>query len=234
MSSGAVGEHTHEGALDAYAALAAHQLGEAVTLLRGYTAQLQADADALTPHAREAVRGIAAGAERTQRFVDDLLDLKLAASAPVGLDVVALDDVVAQAQTVLAAQLEAPGIEVSWRPLPRVCGNADLLERMFVHLLRAALAARTGARLRIEIAGDDDGQHVTLEVRDDGAPLASVVVAQVFEPFARARGRGPLVGAGVSLVVCRRIIERHGGAIDVRGRDGEGAVVTVTLPSAEG
>ena len=54
-----------------------------------------------------------------------------------------------------------------------------------------------------------------------------------FAPFARARGRGPLVGAGVGLTVSRRLVELHGGTIAL-GQEPDGAtLVTFTLP-AEG
>jgi signal transduction histidine kinase len=127
--------------------------------------------------------------------------------------------------------LAQPGIELAAGPLPSVRGSAELLERLLVHLLRAALSARATGRLRIEVDGSEVDGRVTVEVRDDGTPLADELAVWGFEPFARVRGRGPLVGAGVSLAVCRRIVERHGGAIGARPRPGGGAVVAFTLPS---
>jgi signal transduction histidine kinase len=89
-----------------------------------------------------------------------------------------------------------------------------------------ALAA--GAR-NVEVEGTDEDGVVRVEVRDDGTPAAD----DPFAPFARARGRGPLVGAGVGLTVSRRLVEVHGGTIAL-GRDADGTtLVTFTLP-AEG
>jgi signal transduction histidine kinase len=216
--------------LDAYASLAAHQLGEAVTLLRGYVAQLERDAAGLGDGVGDSLRGIAAGAERTQRFVDDLLDLRVAGATEVGDGPVDLDAALAAAREALAGPLAQPGVSLVASPLPPVRGSAALLERLLVHLLRGALAARAGSGVRIEVDGRVEGDRVVVEVRDDGSPLDAGLAERLFEPFARVRGRGPLVGAGVGPSVCRRIVERHGGAIAARPREGGGAVLELWLP----
>ena len=68
-----------------------------------------------------------------------------------------------------------------------------------------------------------------MEIRDDGTPTTG----DPFAPFARARGRGPLVGAGVGLTVSRRLVELHGGTIALAQDDDGTTLVTFTLP-AEG
>jgi signal transduction histidine kinase len=104
-----------------------------------------------------------------------------------------------------------------------VCGDPELLVRLLCHLLRAALAAGATA---IEVESFHEDGLVRVELRDDGAPASE----DPFAPFARGRGRGPLVGAGVGLTVSRRIVELHGGAITIdRDADG-GAVSSFTLP----
>jgi signal transduction histidine kinase len=95
-----------------------------------------------------------------------------------------------------------------------------------VHLLRVALSA--GART-IAIEGEVDDALVVVRVTDDGTPATG----EPFAPFAKARGRGPLVGAGVGLTVARRIVDRHGGTIDLREED-DGATTVIFTLAAEG
>jgi signal transduction histidine kinase len=215
------------GPLEAYAALAAHQLGEAVALVRGASSLLDAQRGRLGPGGEDALRAMAAGADRAQRFVDDLLDLvraagELSAEPPASLEA-ALDAAV--------AELELPLRRVSLRrePLPDAALGAHDAQRVFVHLLRAALAA--GAQ-RIQIGpADEAGDGVVVEVLDDGAPPAPGT--DPFAPFGRPRGRGPYVGAGVGLVVCRVLAERHGGHVELDTADGN-VLVTLHLPPAAG
>jgi signal transduction histidine kinase len=223
MSFSAPAINGAEADLDAYAAQAAHQLGEAVALLRGYLAMLQSRGQS---DAEAAVRGMSAGTDRAQRFVDDLLDLAATTRPSANMSVVALDDAVAAARRLLETELRDTGAEVRSHPLPEVWADRELLVRLLCHLLRLGLAA--GARTIDVEAYPEDGM-VRVELRDDGAPA----VGDPFAAFGRARGRGPLVGAGVGLTVSRRIVEHHGGTIAL-DQDATGATVSsFTLP-AEG
>ena len=214
-----------EADLDAYAAQAAHQLGEAVALLRGYLVVLEQRGER-DPELDDALRGLSAGTERAQRFVDDLLDLAAAGRAEPASEQVALDEALDTARRRLARELQDAAAEVRAGSLPVVRADRELVARLLVHLLRVALAA--GAR-NIDVAGAQDDGVVRVEVRDDGTPAAG----DPFAPFARARGRGPLVGAGVGLTVSRRLVELHGGAIAL-AQDADGTtLVSFTLP-AEG
>jgi signal transduction histidine kinase len=191
--------------------------------MRGYLALLEhrgeADADL-----RAVVRGMSAGAERAQRFVDDLLDVAASGRGSLSVTAVALGDALGDARIRLADELRESGAEVRSKPLPEVRGDRDLIVRLLCHLLRAALAA--GATT-IEVEGTHEDGFVRVDLRDDGDPASG----DPFVAFARARGRGPLVGAGVGLTVSRRIVELHGGAIAL-DRDGEGGTVsTFTLPA---
>jgi signal transduction histidine kinase len=225
MSQAAPAYSGAEADLDAYAAQAAHQLGEAVALLRGYLVVLEQRGER-DPELGDALRGLSAGTARAQRFVDDLLDLAAAGRTEPADELVALEEALDTARHRLANELQVAAAEVRAGNLPVVRGDRELVARLLVHLLRVSLAA--GAR-NVEVEGIDDEGFVRVEVRDDGTPAAG----DPFAPFARARGRGPLVGAGVGLTVSRRLVELHGGTIAL-GRDADGTThVSFTLP-AEG
>jgi signal transduction histidine kinase len=214
-----------EADLDAYAAQAAHQLGEAVALLRGYLAMLESRGER-DGEIEVALRGMSAGTQRAQRFVDDLLDLAATGRTDTPMGPVSLDDALGAAQRRLEVELREAGAEVRSAALADVWADRELLVRLLCHLLRVAMSA--GARSIGVEAVSEDGM-VRVEVRDDGAPA----VGDPFTPFGRGRGRGPLVGAGVGLTVSRRIVEHHGGAIAL-DQDADGATIsTFTLP-AEG
>ena len=88
VSSSAPAYSGAEADLDAYAAQAAHQLGEAVALLRGYLVVLEQRGER-DPELGDALRGLSAGTERAQRFVDDLLDLAAAGRTEPAAELVA-------------------------------------------------------------------------------------------------------------------------------------------------
>jgi signal transduction histidine kinase len=214
------------GTLESWAALVAHQLGEGVALVRGASTILRHSQENLGPDGRDAVRAMLAGTDRAQRFVDDLLDVVRAADEPVPPRAdAALDEAVELAVEELDPFLVQSGVAVRSAALPAVSLERFEAERLLLHLVRSAVAA--GAKeIRISAAVADG--WVSLEVVDDGAaPLSG---SSPLEPFGTPRGRGPLVGAGVSLVVSRRIAERRGGALTLAAGDDGTTAVTVTLP----
>jgi signal transduction histidine kinase len=216
--------------LEAHASLAAHQLGEAVLLLAG-NLELLRDGPPGTGAASDAMRGLEAGTERARRYVDDLLDLLAAARhtpEPAALD---LGAAFATARDELDAWFARAGATLTVGPMPQVRLDPTLAARLCVHLLRTTLASARPAELRIEVTGHEDAGHARIEVRDDGEPLSAEGASELFAAFAPPRGRGPLVGAGVSAALCRWIVEAHGGSIEAQPADG-GAVVAVTLARA--
>jgi signal transduction histidine kinase len=64
---------------------------------------------------------------------------------------------------------------------------------------------------------------------DDGTPAREGT--DPFAPLALPRGRGPLVGAGVSLQVCGQIAARHGGSASLITRPDGATLVTLRLPA---
>ena len=69
-----------------------------------------------------------------------------------------------------------------------------------------------------------------LSVADNGIGFDMKYHERLFHVFQRLHGRGEYEGTGMGLAICRRIAERHGGAIVAEGQPGRGATFTVTLP----
>jgi signal transduction histidine kinase len=213
--------------LEAYAALAAHQLGEAIALMRGAGAVLELQTGALGTGGQDALRALNAGGDRAQRYVDDLLDVVRAGVEPEGdAQVIELDMAFDAAAADLDVFLHRVPVHLQREPLPRAAIEPRDAQRLFTHLLRSALSAgatRLGVTGRLE-----DGQAI-VELFDNGTPADD---ALPFATLARPRGRGPLVGAGMSLPLCRRLVERRGGRIAMDVRADGATIVTIELPAA--
>lgn len=119
-------------------------------------------------------------------------------------------------------------------PAPVVRGHAVLLEQVLTNLLlnaRDALQSRPAEaprRIRITSAAGQGGT-VSLTLADTGGGIAPEMMARLFEPFATTKG--PDKGTGLGLSICHGLIKGMGGGI-VAHNDADGAVFTITLPSA--
>jgi len=89
----------------------------------------------------------------------------------------------------------------------------------------------SGATRRLAVSGRAAGQALTLTVKDSGSGICREDRARVFERFYRGRNVSTS-GSGLGLPIAKRIVESHGGRIDVRSEAGVGTEVDVTLPSS--
>jgi signal transduction histidine kinase len=110
--------------------------------------------------------------------------------------------------------------------LPPVALNADMFKQALLNLfLNAQQAMPRGGELTVQAARDDGG--VRLDLIDTGKGMPPEVIAKAFRPFYSTRSGG----TGLGLPTTRKIIEAHGGTIDVQSEVGRGTKFTVRLPA---
>lgn len=84
---------------------------------------------------------------------------------------------------------------------------------------------------RIDLRVERVGDRAVLAIEDEGVGIASEDLATIFQPFRRgARLREAVPGLGLGLAMSRRIVERHGGRIEVASEPRRGTTFRVTLP----
>ena len=110
--------------------------------------------------------------------------------------------------------------------LPRVPVYADELNQVWTNLIQNSIQAMQGEGT-IDIETFCEGGHVGVRICDSGPGIAEEVLPRVFEPFFTTKPRGEGTGLGLSIV--QRIVQKHGGRIDVESEAGR-TVFKVTLP----
>lgn len=109
--------------------------------------------------------------------------------------------------------------------LAPVAMDAPRLLQVFRNLIQNALAfSPPGGAVRIECVAEAD--LVRIDVLDRGSGFAPADLPNVFEPFFSRRTGG----TGLGLSVVQRIVERHGGTVEAKAREGGGAQMVVRLP----
>jgi signal transduction histidine kinase len=221
---------------DEFLSVASHELRTPLTALQLALAGVQRGRERGVERREEEGRRLARALEQTQRLsvlVDELLDVARArtgalALAPTSLDAAALAREVAER---LAEPLARAGCALAVDAPAAVPGRWDprRLEQVLVNLLSNAARHAPGAPVELAVRPGADG-GARLEVRDHGPGVAPEHRSRVFEPFSRldpSRGGG----LGLGLWIVRRIVEAHGGTIDLGETPGGGAAFVVSLPA---
>ena len=154
-----------------------------------------------------------------------------------------LRNIVSQTITVLAARAARRHISIEYRTPDRaIVLDADeaQLRQITLNLLLNALDAVAdndtiwidiGAGSRLAADGSaslEPARGAFLCVADNGRGLPTKDYDRIFEPFFSTKE----TGLGLGLAICHRIVESHGGSIEVSARPGGGAVFNVFLPAA--
>jgi signal transduction histidine kinase len=130
--------------------------------------------------------------------------------------------------TLLAHELKK-GVEVvkNYGDLPNVVCFPSQLNQVFMNLLNNAVVAM-GGKGTITITTARDGDHVVLRFADTGMGISPENLERVFDPGFTTKGVG--VGTGLGLAICYRIVQDHGGTIEVSSEVGKGTEFTVRIP----
>ena len=110
-------------------------------------------------------------------------------------------------------------------PLSELWIDAGQIQQSILNvMLNGMQAMPQGGRLVVRVG--EDGGAVRIEVADEGAGVPSELRDRIFDPFYTTKARG----TGLGLAIARRIIEAHGGEIEVLEREGGGATFAIVLP----
>jgi len=214
-----------------------HDLKTPLTAIMGYAAiMLDGELGAISGPVRDSAQGIFNNAKRMNTLLEDFisaekmddvaLEVKL---AEIDMGVL-LEDVVGGMEPLFSDK----GIVLSSdipESLPRINGDRDKLERLFVNLLgNAAKYSYYGGRVGVE-ALHENGQ-VVVKVWDTGPGIPEEDLPNLFEKYYRAgeRSQGSS-GTGLGLFISKAIVDAHDGIISAMARDGgKGSVFEVRLP----
>ena len=215
---------------------AAHELRTPLSNIRGY---LEAMRDGIKKPDTDTIRSIDEEATLLSQLVDDLQALSLAEAGELKLDRQAEDIIKLIKQAVAAKQTQAiaKGVSISTevsKKLPSVNVDSRRIGQVLHNLLENAIAHTTKSGSIVVTAQKQDN-WVKVSVTDTGEGIPAEDLPSIFERFyrvdkSRARATG---GSGLGLTIARRLVEAHGGKIEVQSELGKGSRFTFTLPVSE-
>ncbi len=169
------------------------------------------------------------------RHIDTIVRNFLEFSRPPKLKMqqISPSDVVDMALVLLRYRLESYGVEVKLNRkhrLPEIWADPDQLKEVLVNLVLNACEVMVNGgviTIREEEKGEPPlGAAVVIRVSDNGPGIPESVRDKIFQPFFSTKEEG----TGLGLSIASRIIEEHGGRLELKSKAKKGATFIITLP----
>jgi two-component system OmpR family sensor kinase len=213
-----------------------HELMTPLTAIRGYAETL--GLPQFLPASKEgqrAVKVIHEEGERIERLVKDLLDLARfeAGGISLALESVDVDEIFERVSERHAQPAQEKGVTIqidSSEDDIRLVGDPHRLEQAVQNLASNALR-HTPPGGRIRLAASREGGMVKVMVADNGVGIPEQHLPHVFDRFYKADQSRSQSGSGLGLSIVKAIVERHGGTVAVRSRQGMETVFEIVLPA---
>jgi light-regulated signal transduction histidine kinase (bacteriophytochrome) len=225
--------------LSDFASVAAHDLQEPLRKIQSFSDRLRVRAkQELQPESMDFLDRIQNSAHRMQVLINDLLTYSRVTTKAQPFLPVNLNQIVAQVVSDLEVRLEKTKGRVEWDALPTLDADPTQMYQLFQNLINNALKFSKPdvppvvklTALRKDSASLMMGSACEISVSDNGIGFDEKYLDRIFTIFQRLHGRHEYEGTGIGLAVCRKIVDRHGGLISARSKEGEGAQFLVTLP----
>ena len=216
-----------------FVAAVAHDLKNPLMVVGMASAMMRDKPDKFTQEQRDDwLDKIARNARRMEAMIADLTNAVQTQTGALQLQIAPLDLAQIARECADEIRLAYPNHPVAVAGVPRLELNGDRarLERVVANLLsNAAKYSAADTEICVELKSAE--KHAILEVRDAGAGIAPEDLKRLFTPFVRLEHTEKMAsGTGLGLATTKRLIEAHGGKLEVESAVGVGSTFRVILP----
>jgi PAS domain S-box-containing protein len=220
---------------DDFIGLVSHELRSPMTVITGAINTVLTESERLSPaETRQLLKDASLESESLSHMLGNLLELSRAQANRLSLFTETISIRKLIEETVDNIKRRSPVhhfITDLPEKLPPVYADELRLERILYNLLENAVKySPQGGDITVSVRSDKE--RLVIGVSDQGVGISVSDQARLFEPFQRLEESRPdgAGGVGLGLLVCRRLVEAHGGQIWVESEPGQGSTFFFTLP----
>jgi two-component system OmpR family sensor kinase len=201
-----------------------HELKNPLTAIQVQLDNLQA-----SPQVHEqSVTDVRVQVTRLTQLTRGLRRLADLQTRPLEIETVDVDELLEEVAELLQcpSRIQLDIQRVPWS-IPPLQADRELLLMVFRNLADNALKYSTG---QVEIRARHTAGDLLVEVIDTGRGVPADELPLLTEELYRGSNTRDVLGSGLGLAMVQRIVERHGGRLDLRSRMGQGTIASVQLP----
>jgi two-component system, chemotaxis family, sensor kinase Cph1 len=224
-------------ALRDFSFIVSHDLQEPLRKIKAFGKLMETRFDdTLGAEGKDYIARMDSAANRMDSMLRGLLAYSRVSSKGVSFFDVNLSEIALAVLSDMDSRLMETGGTVSLVNLPNIQADPLQMRQLFQNLIGNALKYhRPGVPPLVTVTSSlIEDRWIEIMVNDNGVGIDMQYADYIFEPFTRLDVKSDTDGTGMGLVICKKIIEHHGGTISVSSMLDQGSTFTVKLPAQRG
>ncbi len=219
-----------------------HDLQEPLMLIQAFSQRLQANClTSFSDKGKAYLERILSSVDRMQMLINGLLYYSRVEKESQPFAQVHLNNIIQAVLEDLTIKIEESDAAILVDDLGIIMADPLQMRQLFQNIIGNSLKYHHPERVpeiritRIPVApkGFDPGTSVSISVKDNGIGFQEEYQEKIFDVFQRLHTRQQFKGTGIGLSICKKIVERHHGAIIATAVLGQGAEFIITLPLSQ-
>lgn len=232
-------------ALSEFAYTASHDLQEPLRKIEAYGDRLQNSlGQEISEKSDRYLSKMLQATKRMSDLIDDILKLSRLSSVSITPEKINLEEVFQGIVSDYEETIDRTQAEINYS-LPEIIGSRTQFHQLFQNLLSNSLKfkkeevvpkvevayrkAKKEDLKKLGINSRKDFYEITFE--DNGIGFEQQFENKVFAPFKRLFGRSEFPGTGIGLAIAKKVVENHGGLIQVKSQEGKGTTFMIYIPT---
>lgn len=218
--------------LENFAYITSHDLREPLRTISGFANLLERKYQGkFDSTADEYLSYILASTKNMNALIEDLLIFSRVHTGEHKVEEIQLNDLLEQITKSISRSIQETDAKIQFKNIPKtIIANETKMKQLFQNLISNAIKFRqpdTQPEIILSAKSKDKFWEFTIE--DNGIGINEDYFDKIFMIFKRLHTKDQYEGTGIGLSLCKKIVEQHGGEIQVKSKEGEGTTFTFTI-----
>ncbi len=222
--------------LEDFAYLASHDLLEPLRKITTFGDRLVDTQFSMDIRSREYVVRMQKAAVRMRDFIEALLEYSKISKIRKQSKMIDIGLIIANIKEDLEYKIRQCNGTLQIGNMPTLEGDPDQLQILFQNLISNSLKYHQDGVdpiLKLTSSYFSETKTWEIELADNGIGIEKKYFERIFKPFERLHGRNTFEGTGIGLAICKKIVERHHGSINVSSAPQKGSTFKISLPQKQ-